>query len=174
MKKMIIISCMFCLCITGCTSNNMQEEQQKVYNGFKESLMNNGELISTEIPFDYNIEIEEQEGLYIYEVTIKKPLVVMTSIKALLLNPEDLTTDYVSSTKGIFDELSYHMVPNQENVEDGYVTEIVLTGVSNEPDFRLYTMIVFKDRNQLTQSELYFSFNIVDGKNVKETTNEKQ
>ncbi len=171
MKKLLILF-VFCFTLVGCSSNNLLEEQQKVYNGFKESLTNNGELISKEIPFQYGIEIEQVNGKYIYKVKIDDPLVVMTSIQMLVLNPNDLTNDYVSSTKGIFDEQVYNMVPNQQNIESGYVNEIILEGVSDEPSFKLYTMVVFKDRNQLTQKQIFFSFNIVDGENVKGSINE--
>lgn len=173
MKKMIIVCCVLCLIATGCSTNNLQEEQQKIYNEFKESLINNGELITSEIPFNYSIEIVEQDGSYIYEVSISKPLVMMKSIQMIVLNPADLTSDYVSSSKGIFDEQVYNMVPNQVNIEDGYVEEIILNGVSSEADFKLYTMVVYKDRNQLTTSQVFFSFNVVDGENIKVSTNAK-
>ena len=59
MKKVLILAlCMLCI-LSGCKNGKVNNEQQKVYYGFKDALMNNGDLISSNIPFEYEILIEE-------------------------------------------------------------------------------------------------------------------
>ena len=166
MKKISILIILILL-LGACGSDDINKEQTKVYEGFKESLLNNGELISSTIPFNYSIKVVEKANKYQYTITIDKPQVAMKSIQMLLLNPDDLTTDYISSSKGIFDETTYAMVPNQENIEEGYMKEISLSGVSKSPSFRIYAMVVWKDGNGLNQSQAFFSFNVVETQDVK-------
>lgn len=161
----------FCLCmilfLSGCNVSKISDEQQKIYDGFKDSLLNNGELISNNIPFSYDIDVEEKDEKFVYTVFVNEPLVAMRNIQMMILNPDDLTKDIETGTIGIFDETLTHMIPNQENEKAGYLSEIRLQGVSSQKDFSVYAMIVWKDSNQLTQYQAFFSFKIVDGKNVK-------
>lgn len=166
MKKVSILLILV-LIVCGCSRRDMNEQQTKVYEGFKESLLNNGELISSNIPFKYDITVKEKAGKYQYTVRIFSPQIAMKSIQMLILNPEDLTSDHISSSKGIFDEMNYAMIPNQENSEEGYMKELKLDGVSDSSDFRIYAMVAWKDINGLNQYQAYFSFNIVNMEDVK-------
>lgn len=170
MKKISILFIIAFL-ICGCSRKDMNEQQTKIYEGFKESLLNNGEIISSNIPFKYDIKVVEKAGKYQYTVTISSPQVAMKSIQMLILNPEDLTTDYISSSKGIFDEMTYAMIPNQINTENGYMEQISLDGVSSTEDFRVYAMVTWKDVNGLNQYQAYFSFNIINMENMKAGSN---
>lgn len=155
------------LLLSACGNNDISEEQTRIYDGFKESLLNNGELVSSNIPFDYHIDVKEKGDKYLYEVTIDHPRIAMKSIQMLVLNPEDLSTDYISSSKGIFDEKTYHMIPNQENTIDGYMKSLSLEGVSSQKDFKVFAMVSWKDGNGLNQTQAYFSFNVVNMEDVK-------
>ncbi|NBK97210.1 MAG: hypothetical protein EOM50_04225 [Erysipelotrichia bacterium] len=166
MKK-VTIMLFVCILLAGCSTRDMNEQQTKIYEGFKESLLNNGELISSYIPFDYTIKVKEKAGKYQYTVSIFSPRVAMKSIQMLILNPDDLTNDYLSSSKGIFDEMSYSLIPNQMNLEDGYMDKISLDGVSKTKDFRIYAMVTWKDVNGLNQYQAFFSFNVVNMKDMK-------
>lgn len=167
MKKILIFCLISVFFISGCSGNGISDKQQKIYDGFKDSLLNNGELMSSDIPFKYNIEIQYKSGKYVYTVEVSKPRVAMSNIQMMILNPNDLSEDYLSNTVGIFDETPMYMIPNQSNKKAGYLKNIQLQGVSNEKDFRVYALVSWKDSNQLTQYQVFFSFNIVNGKNVK-------
>ncbi len=172
MKKFLIfmIACSFIM--AGCSNSDLITEQNKVHENFRESLINNGELVSKNIPFSYALEVEEKNGSYVYTVKIDNPLVVMNSVQVLVLNPDELTNEYESSSLGIYTEQPIYMVPNQENEVDGYYSHLSIDGVSVNASFRLYVLVSFQDEYQLSREEYYFSFNVVDGENVKEIVNE--
>lgn len=167
MKKILILCLTTLFFISGCSENQISDEQQKVYDGFKDSLLNNGELISNNIPFKYSIEIDEKNGKYVYTVNVKEPRVSMSDIQMMILNPDDLNENYLSNTIGIFDDSPVYMIPNQANKKAKYLKKLSLQGVSTKKNFRVYALITWKDSNQLTQYQMFFSFNIVNGKNVK-------
>ena len=167
MKKILILCLATLFFVSGCSGNHISDEQQKIYDGFKDSLLNNGELISSNIPFKYNIDIQSKNGKYIYTVRVSNPRVAMSNIQLMILNPDDLSEDYLSNTIGIFDETPVYMIPNQSNKKAGYLKKIELQGVSSNKDFRVYALMSWKDSNQLTQYQVFFSFNIVNGKNIK-------
>ena len=52
MKKFLILGLCALLLLSGCSKAKIKDEQQKIYNGFRDSLMDNGELFSSNIPFD--------------------------------------------------------------------------------------------------------------------------
>lgn len=164
MKKGILLFLCMILCLFGCTSTQKKEEQEKIYNGFKDSLLNNAQLISGNIPFAYSMEIEEKDAAYVYTISISEPKVAMSNIQMMILNPEDISKDIQTATIGIFDELNYHMVPNQINEKDGYFSSLQLQGSSKEKDFVVYVTVAWKDSNQLVQYQVFFSFDIRDGK----------
>lgn len=168
MKKILIFCLSLMLFLSGCSHTKINDKQQKVYDSFKESLLNNGELISSNIPFDYRIEIAEKEDQYLYTVIVDNPLVAMSNIQMMILNPDDLSKDIIFNTVGIFDETPVYMIPNQKNEQKGYLSELKLTGAAVKKDFKIYAILVWKDNNQLIQYQSFFSFNIVNGKNVKE------
>ena len=164
MKKVLILAlCMLCI-LSGCKNGKVNNEQQKVYYGFKDALMNNGDLISSNIPFEYEILIEETKGKYLYTVIVKNPQVAMNNIQMMILNPEDATKDIETATLGIYDETNYHMIPNQSNEKTGYYKELQLKGSSEHKDFKIYVTLAWKDSNQLIQYQVFFSFNVVDRK----------
>lgn len=167
MKKILNILLVSIVLLSGCNGKETNVEQIKLYEGFKESIMNNGGLPSTNIPFDYDVEIKEKANVYYYTVIVSNPRVYMGNVQMLVLNPDDLTTDYVSSSKGVFDEHELSMIPNQENMEKGYMKDIKLSGVSEKKNFQLYCMISYKDHDQQNQYQTYFSFDIVEGHNTK-------
>lgn len=168
MKKIIATILVASLLLFGCDSADIKKEQTKTYNGFKESLLNNGDLLSSYIPFDYGIQINENNGKYTYTVYIDTPQVAMNSVQMMILNPVDMRDNFESPTLGVFDEVIYHMVPNQSNKASGYVKKMELSGVSKESNFDVYALVTWKNNSQLTQYQAYFSFRISEGKNIKE------
>lgn len=167
MKKLILSLTIASMLLFGCTSADTKKEQTKVYNGFKESLLNNGDLISSYIPFNYHIQVNKENEKYKYTVTIDTPQVAMNSIQMMILNPSDMKDNFESPTLGVFDEVIYHMIPNQSNKASGFVKKMELSGVSRENDFTVYALVSWKNNSQLTKYQAYFSFTIVNGEEVK-------
>lgn len=167
MKKIICLFISLLFIMSGCHIDKATEKQMKLYEDYKDSLLANKEIVSKYIPFDYDIEIKEDHGKYKYTVSIYKPIVAMTHIKMLILNPDDLSTDYISGSAGIFSDTPVNLIPNQSNPANNFVKKIELQGVSKTKDFKIYALVTWKDDNELMQYQSYFSFNIIDGQNMK-------
>ena len=99
-----------------------------------------------------------------YTVIVHDTKVAMSNIQMMILNPADANKDIDTATIGIFDEIKYNMIPNQENEKDGYYKKIQLQGSSEEKDFKVYATLSWKDSNQLIQYQVFFSFNVMNGK----------
>lgn len=167
MKKIICLCLSLLFIISGCHSEKATEKQMKIYDGFKESLLANQDMISKYIPFEYTIDIEEKNDKYMYTVSIYKPTVAMKNIQMLIINPGDFGTDYISGSAGIFSDTPVNMIPNQSNPADGYVKKIELQGISREKDFDIYALVAWKDDNELMQYQSYFYFKVIDGQSIK-------
>ena len=167
MKKFLILGLCALSLLSGCSKAKIKDEQQKIYNGFRDSLMDNGELFSSNIPFDYSITVEKVDSQYHYTVIVNSPKVAMSNIQMMILNPKDVEKEIETATVGIFDETSYNMIPNQGDEKYGYYRQLELKGVSAEKNFVVYSTVAWKDSNQLIQYQVYFSFKVKNGKVVK-------
>ena len=62
----------------------------------------------------------------------------------------------MAANVGIFEDKEYNMVPNQANIDDGFVKGIVVSGVSKEPQTTLYIFVQFKNADySITRSEYF-------------------
>lgn len=159
MRKLKILLCMM-LVLGGCVQTeggNAQENNEK-YENYMELLIDNSKQISANIPFDWDFQMQESEGSYIYEVKIFNPKVAMSNVQMIAVDIEDISEKNVAPSIGIFEEKPYNMVPNQINIEKGYYEGLGFSGISSKKAFVLNCLVVYKDKN-LTDNYVYFIIN---------------
>ncbi|WP_294561303.1 hypothetical protein [uncultured Traorella sp.] len=159
MKKTGILLCLTLL-LGGCFQSNgsNEQEQNERYENFMELLIDNSKQITTNIPFDWDFQMEKSEDGYIYEVRIFNPRVAMSNVQMIGANIAEINEKQVAPSIGIFEDTVYNMIPNQVNVDRGYYEGIGISGTSSEKAFVLNCLVVYRDRNQ-TDNYIYFIIN---------------
>ena len=159
MKKIGMLLCLTLL-LSGCFQSMGGSEQQynEKYENFMELLIDNSKQISTNIPFDWDFQMEQTEEGYTYTVKISNPRVAMSNVQMIGANLEEINETQVAPSIGIFEDTVYNMIPNQVNVEKGYYEGMGISGISSEKAFVLNCLVVYKDKNQ-TDNYVYFIIN---------------
>ena len=159
MKKLRMLLCMI-LVLGGCVQKESGESQEnnEKYENYMELLIDNSKQISTNIPFDWDFQMHESEGSYIYEVKIFDPKVAMSNVQMIAVDIEDISEKNVAPSIGIFEDKPYNMIPNQVNVEKGYYEGLGISGISDKEAFVLNCLVVYKDKN-LSDNYVYFIIN---------------
>lgn len=159
MKKLKFLLCLS-LFLTGCKNSKKEyEEQRQKYENYMELIIDNSKQISTNIPFNWNFNMTENEGEYIYEVIISNPRVEMTGIQMIAVDIEQISESTIAPNLGLFEEQKYNMIPNQVCVEKGYYPGIGVNGISKKDKFILNCLVVYKDKNQ-SDNYVYFIINV--------------
>ncbi|MBQ6494001.1 MAG: hypothetical protein IJI92_09090 [Erysipelotrichaceae bacterium] len=106
--------------------------------------------------FDIAVEMAKISDGYRYYITIDNPRIAMYDIELIAIEKGVDYRSRMAANVGIFEETSYNMVPNQANIEQGYVKGIVASGVSSEPETTLYIFVQFKNSDYSLSHSEYF------------------
>ena len=84
----------------------------------------------------------------------------MYDIEMLVIEKDVDYRNNMAANVGIFEEKEYNMVPNQANIDQGFVKGIVVSGISVKPQTTLYIFVQFKNADySITRSE-YFRLDV--------------
>lgn len=177
MRKFFIFCMMFMVIVSGCSNKRKLEENYSVYKSYIDLVIDNKENVSTNLPFEYEIELYDQEdGTYRYVITIDAPKTAMYDIQMIAIDKTLDGTQMTYPTVGILGDdadSKFHMIPNQVNVDKNYVAGFHLDGISKTNDFRLNVLVVWKDYEGLVTYKAFFnadspSYSGINSENVGE------
>ena len=161
MKKLLLIV-LTCIMLTGCQSSTRQldDEKYNAYLSYYQAILDteNKETVCQ----DFNIELivnKIGESRYRYDVIIDDPKVAMYDLKVLVIveNVEGtINTKEMMPSIGIFEDVSYSMVPNQIDKDKMFVEGLDLSVVSNEPVIHLGVMVGYDKKDGKEGTTHYF------------------
>lgn len=176
MKKIIILSLCVLFLISGCGSddNSNDEAKYSLYEEYKNQLISNNGTLSYNIPFGYRMEVTQfEDGTYSYTVIVDEPQIIMNQVKLMAMNVNYDNDANMIPNAGILDDDTYSLVPNQVDAKKGYPKGLAVNGVSDTADFTVYVIVSFyKDSQTSTETNVFFTFNVVNGEVVSEVGNE--
>ena len=110
--------------------------------------------------FDIATDMAKIEKGYRYYITIDNPRIAMYDIEMLAVEKGVDYRNNMAANCGIFEDKEYHMVPNQSNIDQGFVKGIVISGVSASPETTLYVFVQFKNSDYSTYMSEYFKLDV--------------
>lgn len=136
MKSKLIILVMIITLLSACSNTNQRDEiLLNKYESAYEKLANhdNFEILSDY----YQIELvvsEVESGSHRIDLILDEPQVAMYNIEMMMeVNPTGSQQyDEVLSSLGIVDDLTYNLIPNQVNADNGFYEGLVLSSVSDQ------------------------------------------
>ena len=143
--------------MSGCSIINKQESEESTsrYNYLIDMLKEHSNFASSSSYFDIDVEMASINGGYRYYVIIDNPKLAMYDIELLAIEPEKDYSQTMAATVGIFDEKEYHMIPNQANVEEGFVKGLVASGTTDHAEVILRIYVQFKNSDYTTVHNEY-------------------
>lgn len=147
MKKILII---LLLLLTACQSQLSVED--KTYNDISVKLIETDQFDEVS-DFHLSLTYEEVDGGYRYLVILDDPQINMYNITMMCYAGEDKGD--ILPCLGIYDEDSYHLIPNKVDKINGYYKGITLSGyVKDKIDVKVYVRF-YDDIDSTIENELY-------------------
>ena len=145
MKKILIVLCLLVL-FSGCQQKvNVDDSRQEKYDSYIIAVQDIEDSKETSAFFDVSCVMNKlSENEYRYDVIIENPKVAMYTVEVLAVETTvagTVITDKLMPSVGIFDEVTYNMIPNQVDIEKGYPKGISVSGVTDRSEITLYVMV---------------------------------
>ena len=164
MKKILVT--MICLAILcGCQSNkiDINEERAQIYSSYITAIQDNENFLQESSYFSISTAMNKiGENEYRWDVIIDNPVVAMYEIQILAIEKNIIGTlrdDKIMPSFGILEEDTYNMIPNQVDLEKGYVEGFTLSGVTDLSEVTLQVMVVWTGYAKLAQNREFFYLN---------------
>lgn len=159
MKKLLILL-LALLTLSGCAEIGKQDvDPNKRYFAIIETIKERDAYNSSSNYFDINVEMASIDGGYRYYVTIDNPRAALYDVEAIAIETDVDYTNNMAANVGIFEDKEYSMIPNQKNPDKGYVSGLVISGVSEKPETTLYIYVSFKSEDYSNTHTEYFKLN---------------
>lgn len=161
MKKLLIIV-LVCIMLAGCQNNTRQldDEKYNAYLTYYQAILDTENKGTTCQDFDIELVANKiGEARYRYDVIIDNPKVAMYDLEVLVIveNVEGtINTKDMMPSIGIFEDVSYNMVPNQVDKEKMFVEGLDLSVVSDEPVIHLGVMVSYSKKDGKEGTTHYF------------------
>ena len=156
MKKfLLVVLLLFTLCACDDDGKQMANPDDR-YMYIIEMINEHESFQTTSNYVDIGVEMAKIENGYRHYITIDNPRIAMYDIEILGIEKGVDYRNNMAANVGIFEDKEYNMVPNQANIDDGFVKGIVVSGVSKEPQTTLYIFVQFKNADySITRSEYF-------------------
>lgn len=149
------------LTLTGCKdSKNANGIAVDRYYDMLEVLENNEGFSENSNYFDISCEISKINDGYRYYVFLDNPRIAMYNIKMLVIEDGADYSNAMAGNVGIFESSSYNMIPNQTNIDKGYVKGLSVSGISDKSDMALKIMVSWQDKLLSITEREFLSFNL--------------
>ena len=151
------------LLLAGC-SNAASQEKLKIetYKTMYTDILNASAFKTSSDYFSVSASINDMgNGTYRYDVIVDEAKVAMYDVEILLIQDDGslVISDKMMPSVGIFEGLTYYMIPYQANAEANYVKGFGLNGISSLVPIRLKMVVRWKDA-QTKAFEEYFQFTL--------------
>lgn len=156
MKKLVFVLISL-LVLCGCQEIGKEDvDPNKRYFAMIETINDRDIFESVSNYFDISADIAKIDGGYRYYVTIDNPRSAIYDIEAIAIEKSVDYTNTMAANIGIFEDTEYSMIPNQKNPDKGYVSGIVISGISEKPETTLYIYVSFKNEDYSNTHIEYF------------------
>lgn len=156
LNKIVTILCILILC--GCSLlPDKGKDANDRYFYLIDMLKEHENFSDSSRYFSINVEMAKIENGYRYYIIIDEPQLAMYDIEMIAIEKDVDYTEKMAANIGIFEDTQYNMIPNQANVEDGYVKGLVASGVSKKAEITLYIFVQFKNADYSIVHNEYFA-----------------
>ena len=144
LNKIAILSCI--LLLWGCSflPNKAQDADDRYF--YLIDMLNEHENFSDASRyFSIETEMAKIDNGYRYYIILEDPQLAMYDIELIAIEKDVDYSQNMAASIGVFEDTQYNMIPNQSNVEDGYVKGLVASGISSKAETTLFVFVQFKN-----------------------------
>ncbi|MDO4500707.1 MAG: hypothetical protein Q4B60_05460 [Erysipelotrichaceae bacterium] len=163
MKK-ILISILILFGLVGCKSNKTIDNfKRDKYNSMISLLNEHLEYKDASEFFDVSVDITPIEEGYRFYIVIDNAKVAMYDVEAIAIEKDVDYTNTMAANIGIFEDSDYSLIPNQVNVDGGYVKGLSISGITVNPNSNYYLLVQWHNKDLSITSREFIKLNISTG-----------
>ena len=159
MKKYVLV--LLLLLMTSCgleTTTDVSVDNK--YHSLIELLNTNEKYIDSSNYYDVSYEMTKIDNGYRYYIYIDNPRVALYNVETIAIEPDLDYTRVMAANVGVFETEEYHMVPNQTNLNKGYVKGLMMSGVTDKEVLELKLMVCWEDKTSSRVNREYFKLKL--------------
>ena len=151
------------LCLCACNNGEASVSGNEKYIDYCDLLSEHSEFIERSEYFDISTDITPIEDGYRFYVIIDNPKVAMYAVEVIAVEDGVDYTKTMAANIGIFEDTAYTLIPNQANVEQGFVKGISISGISENPNPQLKLLIEWSNKDLSFTHREFILVNIDNG-----------
>lgn len=160
MKKLFVLLAVL-LVLSGCTGINKTADPNDKYSDMIQLVNDYDEFLTISDYFDVTSEETKlNDGGYRFYIVIDKAKVAMYDVEAIAIEKGVDYSNFMAANVGIFEDKTYSMIPNQSNPDKGYVSGLVISGLSQNAESTVYMLVQWKSKDLLTTTREYMKVEI--------------
>lgn len=162
MKKVLLALLVMVSLVTGCRGQSDEEIKMEKYAYIYQTITDNDSFLSNSDKYDINVTMSANGKEYTYYVNIDNPRIAMYELQVMCVEND---VDYalvkkIMPTIGILDDESYNLIPNQVDVERGYLKGVILSGTTDRKILNLKIRVAYKDYLLVKETQDYLSITV--------------
>lgn len=160
MKK-FLITLLSLVLLSGCNFGKKTADPNDKYLDMIELVNSYDDFSSVSDYFDITAEETKLgDGSYRFYIVIDKAKVAMYDVEAIGIEKNVDYTSFMAANVGIFEDSTYTMIPNQANPDNGYVSGIVISGLTANQETSIYLLVQWKSKDLLTTTRQFLKVDV--------------
>lgn len=160
MRKFIVVL-MMCILLTGCGFDVTKDVSvDSRYEDMIELLTTNEKFAIDSNYYDVSYDIVKLNEGYRYYIYIDNPRIALYNVQVLAIEDGVDYSRYMAANVGIFEDTKYHLVPNQTNIDKGYVKGLMISGITEKNELEIKLMVCWSDRVSSTNEREYIQMHL--------------
>lgn len=152
---------MMCILLTGCGFDVTKDVSvDSRYEDMIELLTTNEKFAIDSNYYDVSYDIVKLNEGYRYYIYIDNPRIALYNVQVLAIEDGVDYSRYMAANVGIFEDTKYHLVPNQTNIDKGYVKGLMISGITEKNELEIKLMVCWSDRVSSTNEREYIQMHL--------------
>ncbi len=146
--KKIISFLLVAFLLTACSSDStINKSASERYNSMIEQLSSRTDFKTSSEYFDISFDVASIDGGYRFYITIDNVKVAMYNVEAIAIEENVDYSNTMAANIGLFEDVKYSLIPNQSNVDKGFVKGINISGITENANPTLYILVVWSNKD---------------------------
>ena len=115
---------------------------------------------SEPVYYDITVDMAKVDDGYHYYVIVDNAKIAMYNIQVMAIVAGEDYSETMAANVGIFEGVSYTMIPNQTNVDDGYVAGLSISGLTDEAEATIDVIVRYSTSDMQTVIREYYRYTV--------------
>ena len=162
MKRLLSVLLVGLIVLSSCSnssssSNTDESTIVNYYYDMLELLTSATSFLDEPIYFDITVDIAKIDDGYRYYVIVDNAKIALYNVQVLAIVVGEDYSDTMAPSAGIF-EGTYNMIPNQANVDAGYVAGLSVSGLCEEGEITIDILVRYTSSDMETIVREYYRY----------------